>query len=1702
MKQRLFLFILTVLFTASCFSQFSKTHYIPPLSASFGVEPQEQYLYISCPSTTPINFQIQQIGGTSIIGSVSRDTPYIYSIGFGFDTQLLVSENDVSAVLNNKGFIVQAEDLIYVTVRLTATPNFFHAGGLVSKGNAALGTNFRIGAFINTGAPNSTESHYTFASILATENNTLIQFDDIKTGVTLINNAGAGNTPASITLNAGETYVLAVKGPSDENRDGLIGALINSNKPIAVNCGSFAGSNGSTPNLDVGFDQIVSEERTGLEYIFVKGSGVDVTERPLIVAHQDNTEIFLDGNTVPTTTLNAGEYLALDGSQFSVNENLYVRASKNIFAYQGIGGSQSQANQNMHFLPPLSCQTPKSINNIPFINEVGGLNNFEGTVCIVTKTGATLNFIINGTSYTLAGLPNNITITGPLAVTGNTDFVTYTFQGLNGNISVFSSEQVYLSYYGSSGAATYGGFYSGFTFKPEVTFQPVLTSLSNCIPNINLQISSISGFDVFQWYFNGNPISGATTSSYTPTQPGYYKVKATLSECGIDLFSDEIPVSDCPTDLDSDTVVDNIDLDYDGDGITNCTESFGNQDLSLVNPTSGTINIGPYSNSYTGVVTTSAVASAIPFTGNSNGSFVTDVPAGKTNWVKYELTFTQPISFGLEYVSTANATDLLNSNAEYIINSPINKTVSVLNPNNELLIDTNYDGFYESGITEYSSFEIRFRVNSTTPLAAGTGTFRFITYQSGSLSFTHKNLTDSFPNKSTLKFYASCVPKDSDGDGVPDQLDFDSDNDGIPDYYEAQGSTFVAISNVDTNNDGIDDAYGTGVTPVDSDNDGVEDYFDLDSDNDGIYDLTESGSSAIDANANGIIDGTNFGTNGLNDALETSLDSNIINYTIANTDGDATNNYLDLESDSDGCNDVIEAGFTDANNDGILGNSLPTTVNNNGIVTNGVGYTTPNPNYIITAPISVTTQPADEVTCELQSATFTLIPAVAITTYQWELSVDNGLTWTTVVNNTTYSGATTIALTVNSVSPTMNGYKYRVFLNRVGNSCGLYSDDAILTTYALPVVSSPISLIQCDTDTDGVAPFNLTVKNNFISANAALESFSYFTTFTGANTNDSSVLITNPLAYNTPNSSVWVSVVNANGCANVTRLDLIVSVTQLPSSFIILDLHKCDDYIDTTNNEYDGIATFDFTPIYNSIQAFLPPPSSNYTIKFYKNLNDFNAETDSNGISLAINPISNYRNIGYPNQQTIYVRVDSNIDNSCFGDKTFNIIVEPTPIFYTVGINNVIRHCDDDQDGTYGFDTSTIETSILQGQTGIAFSYFDATGTPLPSPLPNPFLVNSTNTITVRMTNNPSLASDGPCYYEKNITFIVDDKPEAFAVLPNRFVTCDDEINDPATQDGLITFNTATLEADILQGQTGMVVTYTLQDGTVLSTLAPTFESGTQNVLVTVTNVLNSTCPATTTLNFVVHPIPIIDLNLNGQANELVCTNLPTFTVSLDAGIIDGTPTTNYTYQWFLEGILIPGATNYSITVNTGGTYTVTVNNIFGCPTTRTIEVTTSVIASIEDINIIDLTDLNSVEVIVSGNGDYVYSIQEPYGPYQTSPIFTNVPIGIHTVYIKDLNGCGIAQQTISVVGAPQFFTPNGDGFNDTWNLKGVSNRFYANSIIYIYDRYGKLIKQIAPLGQGWDGTYNGTLAPGDDYWYTIKLDDGRSTKGHFSLKR
>ena len=578
---------------------------------------------------------------------------------------------------------------------------------------------------------------------------------------------------------------------------------------------------------------------------------------------------------------------------------------------------------------------------------------------------------------------------------------------------------------------------------------------------------------------------------------------------------------------------------------------------------------------------------------------------------------------------------------------------------------------------------------------------------------------------------------------------------------------------------------------------------------------------------------------------------------------------------------------------------------------------------------------------------------------------------------------------------------------------------------------------------------------------------------------------------------MYARVENSNGCFRVARIDLLVSVTQIPASYVIPNKYLCDDYLDAVNDDRDGISgPFNFTSITNNLLAFLPGPSANYSIKYYKTETDFLAETDAAGNSLAITNTSTYRNIGFPNLQTIWVRVDSTLDNSCFGYKTFDVVVEALPVANPINPLNLLRHCDDNQDGIYGFDTSAIQAAVLNGQTGVNVKYFRASGVQLSTPLPNPFSVNVSETITIRVANNTTQTGGTPCFDEEMLQFIVDDLPQAFAISSNLTSICDEELN-PVDQNGLYEFDTSTFQSTILGSQTGLNVYYFDENNNPLPSPLPNpFTTATQDIKVIVENPINTTCTAELIIPFVVYPTPKIDL----EENIIIC--LPATQALIDAGILDGSPTSDYQFQWYANNVL-NGVISPTLLVNTPGVYSVDVTNIFGCTKTRVITVTGSEVATLLSIDVVDLADINTITVNVTGSGDYEFAIDDVNGPYRDSNFFENVPMGLHEIYVRDRNGCGsVGPIAVAVLGIPHYFTPNGDGYNDYWNVKGVSALYNYRSTIYIFDRFGKLLKQIGTTGLGWDGTYNGHPMPGDDYWYNIKFEDGRNVKGHFTLKR
>jgi gliding motility-associated-like protein len=196
------------------------------------------------------------------------------------------------------------------------------------------------------------------------------------------------------------------------------------------------------------------------------------------------------------------------------------------------------------------------------------------------------------------------------------------------------------------------------------------------------------------------------------------------------------------------------------------------------------------------------------------------------------------------------------------------------------------------------------------------------------------------------------------------------------------------------------------------------------------------------------------------------------------------------------------------------------------------------------------------------------------------------------------------------------------------------------------------------------------------------------------------------------------------------------------------------------------------------------------------------------------------------------------------------------------------------------------------------------------------------------------------------------------------------------------------------------------------------------------------------------------------------------------------------------------GETTRSITVTEPGIYTLTVQKEYGnvtCPGIKTIEIKESSTPEITKIETEDWTDdQNMITVSVQGIGEYEYSINGT--DYQDSNIFTGLEPGVYIVFVKDKGGCGTDAQEVVLLSYPKFFTPNGDGINETWRIKYAVKE--PGMKVVIFDRYGKIITSFGANSEGWDGTYNGTRLPATDYWFVVTRQDGREFKGHFSMLR
>ena len=1281
-KSRVY-FVIVFLLSFSSFytlnAQLSKIHYLPPITSDELVE--NQYIYISTPKRTNVAFKITPIGQPAsqiISGIVSNGTPFSTSSN-AVGIQLYQSQFQTSSITTDKGYIIEADDVVYVSVRMISVPapnsgNKNQAASLVSKGVSAKGTEFRVGAYAND---NPRGGHLNFVSVMATENNTDVTFDDLTIGISIDNYTLTGSN-FTINLNAGESYIAAVSNDLGGDPNDLLGTLVKSTKDIVVNSGSATGSFfGGSNTRDYGMDQIVGADKIGTEYIFVKGDGQNDWENILIVAHEDGTEINVNSNGV-VATINKGEWHVIEGSSYTSGGNMYVETSKAAFAYQGVGFGTNAANQGLFFVPPLSCDSKGDVDNISEIESIGS-DTFDGGITIVTNTGSKVE--INGLELN----STNFTTNGANAVTGipssKPQYVTYKVTGLNGNISVTSDGELYCAYFNRNGAATSGSFYSGFLSAPEINFNTTVNSLGNCIPNVTLSAANTSLYDDgFKWeYFNENTATweqrgNPNQNTYIPieSEPGRYRlVGKVVCKPGEDFISTEIPVSICPDDIDGDLIIDNLDADLDNDGILNCDESLGNININLTNINSASA-LNPLNN--TNIISTSNYTSVEPtnsLIGDANGNFTSTVNSATNSNTKYDLSFGQNINFVFKQNDSENHTV---NNSEYFIIKigPNNKNVTLLDPDDQLLVNTSFDldQDFVSGVTNFSGSEIWFKYK--VDVNAGSSTFKFLANQVNAVTFEHKSTGLTSPSTFNGNIQITCFALDSDGDGIENSLDIDSDNDGIPDFYESVAITGISLTNNDTNLDGIDDIFNTITPNNDSDNDGIPNYLDLDSDNDGIYDLVESGYTLTDANNDGIIDNVNanVGENGYFNSLETAPDSGLLLSAVRNSDANAevvSNrdnlfDFVDLDADGDDCFDVIEAGFT-GNGSGLLAPN-PLNVDVNGKVNASDGYSNPNVNYNTDAPV-VITQFVNAFICENTTDTITIQSTAD--GFQWEESTDNGSNWNTLTDNTTYSGTLTTSLQITNTPLSNNNYQYRVVLTRTGNSCSKTSNPITLTVYPLPnILNNPATLEQCISVDNTNPTVNLINAEINISDTPDL-TFEYYEDL------NATTKITDPTSYpvqvNTV-ETVFVRVISNQGCFD-SLIELNVNVGQVANNgYNNLQPPVCDDFLQAdgtngpSNDDTDQITSFmlDKTAIENGIN-----PPANTQILYFENIQDRANTLNDIDITNFRNDITknDVTNINGGIQFPIYYKIVSTVNNNCQGLGQFMLQIDQVPSIST-----------------------------------------------------------------------------------------------------------------------------------------------------------------------------------------------------------------------------------------------------------------------------------------------------------------------------------------------------------------------------------------------------------------------------------------------------
>jgi len=800
-------------------------------------------------------------------------------------------------------------------------------------------------------------------------------------------------------------------------------------------------------------------------------------------------------------------------------------------------------------------------------------------------------------------------------------------------------------------------------------------------------------------------------------------------------------------------------------------------------------------------------------------------------------------------------------------------------------------------------------------------------------------------------------------------------------------------------------------------------------------DTREDIESAADTDKDGILDIDDLDDD--NDGL-TDLQENG-GYEFLDTDGDFLPDHVDLDSDNDGCLDKEE---------GILYFQQPALTPY--VIKNPIFQEVNAGNSLI---FSVETNNADK--------------------FQWQVSKDNTNTWEDISANNYYASVNSPSLTINNTPIDFHNYVYRVKISNSGNSCKAQ----LISNFALLRVKSS-DLGDPGEDT----------QLKFCPTEGKIDLFTLINGTPDKGGQWSPPLYSGGSIFDTAEDEegVYQYTFKSDNC-QIAKANISVSFKTIPNAGTDGEFTICRN----------GTPVDLFTKLNGN-----PAPNGSWTPNLSRNDGVFDPKVDSGAIyiytinasgcapssaQVKVNLIEEDLNAGEDfslelceNQGAVdltdYLSKDAYLDGSWSPQLKNGNFFEPgkdSPGSYTYKVS--IEGCGEDE-ATISIDVKKppfpgIDTEIDLCTEGGTVHLFDLLeGNPDPGGVWTPVLANGTDLF------NPKTDSQGKYIYS------LENKAcgKISAILDITLISQPNSGEDSLLE---LCENDVPIDLKSLLGEN------VDPDGEWFPSLEDgIFDPGVNTSGIYEYRIDNKTCEISSSFITVrVNKTP----NTGNSTSLSLCKNSPPLNLydTLGSNIDIGG-------KW--SPALYKGNGTFDPAQDSPGTYTYTLSNKCGVVSSEvTIALDSDFAINNYEIITSNFNENTFLEVNIMEEGDFEYSIDGIN--FFSSNRFSNLSGGEYTVFAKEIEGCKSLIDSIIILDFMKVFTPNGDGINDYWNIRGFDDKNYQ---IYIYDRYGKLLKILDPNDKGWDGIFNGKPMPADDYWFKAQMADGKIYGDHFSLIR